>query len=27
MLALMDDPSVPGGADPSVWAAFTLVGS
>lgn len=27
MLALMDDPGVPNGADPSVWAAFTVVGS
>lgn len=27
MLALMDDPGVPNGSDPSVWAAFTLIGS
>jgi CHAT domain-containing protein/tetratricopeptide (TPR) repeat protein len=27
MLALMDDPDLPNSADPSVWAAFTLVGS
>ncbi len=27
MLALMDDPGVPNSADPSVWAAFTVVGS
>lgn len=27
MLALMEDPGVPNGSDPSVWAAFTLIGS
>lgn len=27
MLELMDDPQVPNGSDPSVWAAFTLIGS
>ncbi len=27
MLALMDDPGVPNSAEPSVWAAFAVVGS